>query len=271
MTFDFLIIGGGPAGMAAAIQGARLGLSTAVLEKQALGGQANAAPWIENYPGFPDGVSGCLLMSSFERQLKKWPIDIILGEAIDISVKKKKYLVHTSDKSLNAGSILLAIGLVPKLVGVPGEIPYGDPNQIDHTSKSVIVIGGGDAAFDLASSFAEKAKCVTVAMRGDTPRAMPKLVERALASGVKIRKFQELSSIPYDVVISCAGKEPRHPLLAKLQRQTGPFELKAGEIEKAPGLFLAGDVCRGQDRHIAIAAGDGMAAAQAAWRYVNDK
>jgi len=268
MNTDFLIIGGGPAGIAAAIQAARLGLKTKLVERGQIGGQAKAAPWIENYPGFPDGISGSALMTSFEKQLKKWPIDIAFGEAIDISVRDKKYIVHTVKESFESRSLLLAIGLTPKLLGVRGEIPYGDPNHIEHSGKSVIIIGGGDSAFDLASSFSKKAKCVTVAMRGDTPRAIPKLVDRALASGVTIQKFWELSSIPYDIIISCAGKEPRHPLLVKLERQIGPFELRAGGIEKTPGLFLAGDLCRGPDRHIAIAAGDGIAAAQAAYRYL---
>jgi len=242
MAIDFLIIGGGPAGIAAAIQAARLGLSTTLIEKDRLGGQANAAPWIENYPGFPEGITGKELMTYFERQLKKWPVKVIFDDAKDI-------------ESYDAKSVLLAVGLTPKLAGIPGEIPYGDPDRIDHSGKDVLVIGGGDSAFDLAWSFAKKARGVTIGMRDGTPRALPKLVDRAISGGVTIKTNWRPSDASYEVIISCIGKEASHPLLEK--------------TKKAPGLFLAGDICHSADRHIAIAAGDGVAAAQSAYRFLN--
>jgi len=259
MAIDFLIIGGGPAGIAAAIQAARLGLSTTLIEKDRLGGQANAAPWIENYPGFPEGITGKELMTYFERQLKKWPVKVIFDDAKDI-------------ESYDAKSVLLAVGLTPKLAGIPGEIPYGDPDRIDHSGKDVLVIGGGDSAFDLAWSFAKKARGVTIGMRGGTPRALPKLVDRAISRNVRImslrataKQSSEIATAStrprndffkgFDLIISCIGKEASHPLLEK--------------TKKAPGLFLAGDICHSADRHIAIAVGDGVAAAQSAYRFLN--
>lgn len=242
MSVDFLIIGGGPAGMAAAIQAARLGLSMTIVEKDRLGGQANAAPWIENYPGFPDGITGKELMASFQQQLKRWPIDVIIDEVKDI-------------ESYNAKSILLAVGLTPKLAGISGEIPYGDPDRIDHAEKKVLVVGGGDSAFDLAWSFAKRARSVTIGMRSEKPKALPKLVERAKSCGVTIKTNWSPSDVSYDVIISCIGKEAHHPLLE--------------EMKNVPGVFLAGDICHAADRHIAIAAGDGITAAQAAYRFIN--
>jgi len=242
MSTDFLIIGGGPAGIAAAIQAARLGLSTTIVERDRLGGQANAAPWIENYPGFPEGITGKELMTYFERQLKKWPVKIIFDEAKDI-------------ESYNAKCVLLAVGLTPKLAGIPGEIPYGDPDRIDHAGKDVLVIGGGDSAFDLAWSFAKKARGVTIGMRSGTPRALPKLVDRAISSRITIKTGWRPSDASYEIIISCIGKEAKHPLIEK--------------TKKAKGLFLAGDICHSDDRHIAIAAEDGISAAQSACRFLN--
>ncbi len=242
MSVDLLIIGGGPAGMAAAIQAARLGLQATIVERDRLGGQANAAPWIENYPGFPEGITGKELMSIFERQLKRWPVKVVYDEAKDIV-------------SYEAKSVLLAVGLTPKLAGVPGEIPYGDPDRIDHSGKDVLVIGGGDSAFDLAWGFAKKARRVTIGMRGETPRALPKLVTRAASSGVQLKTNWSPLDNSYDVVISCVGKQAKHPLFEKM--------------EKASNLFLAGDICHVEDRHVAIAAGDGIAAAQSAYRFLN--
>ncbi len=241
MTIDFLIIGGGPSGMAAAIQGARLGLKTTIVERSSLGGQALTAPWIENYPGFPDGITGNELMSFFQQQLERWPIKVIFEEAKDI-------------ESYGAKSVLIAVGLTPKLAGVPGEIPYGDPDRIEHAGKDVLVIGGGDSAFDLAWGYAKKAKSVTVGMRSENPKALPKLVARAGGSGIAVKKNWSPSDVSYDLIISCIGKEANHPLLLKL--------------DKAPGVFAAGDICHPADRHIALAVGDGIAAAQAAWRYL---
>jgi thioredoxin reductase (NADPH) len=258
MSIDFLIIGGGPAGIAAAIQAARLGLSTTIIEKDRLGGQALAAPWVENYPGFPDGITGKELMSFFQRQLEQWPVKVIFDEVKDL-------------ESYNAKSVLLAAGLTPRLAGIQGEIPYGDPDRIEHAEKKVLVVGGGDSAFDLAWSFAKMAASVTIGMRGDIPRALPKLIDRALSRNVRMMSLRATakqspeiaaaSTRPrndffkgFDLIISCIGKEAKHPLLEKWK--------------KAPGLFMAGDICHGEDRHIAIAVGDGIAAAQAAYRYL---
>ena len=299
--FDFLIIGGGPAGIAAAIQAARLGLSTTILERDRLGGQAVAAPWIENYPGFPKGVSGKELMALFVEQLRKWSVPIIYEEAKHIKkipprppLQKggtTRYALPLQNKSatnlfpplkkggqggfivnnVEAKCLLLALGLSPKLIRIKGEIPYGDPAHVDHTGKDVLVVGSGDAAFDLAWSFAAKARKVTVGMRSEAPKALPQLVERALSRDVRVQTNWSHKDSSYDVVISCIGKEARHPLIDKLGKVFGPFELKPVEVANIPGLFLAGDLCRGLDRHIAIAAGDGIAAAQAAYRFIQTK
>jgi len=273
--FDFLIIGGGPAGMAAAIQAARLGLSTTIIERDRLGGQALAAPWIENYPGFPDGISGKDLMKLFEAQLNTWSVPVIYNEVLDIEIippyppLQKGGVGGFRVNNIETRCLLLAVGLTPKLVGIRGEIPYGDPARLEHADKDVLVVGSGDSAFDLASCFAEKARKVTIGMRDETPKALPKLVERALFRGVQIQANWSHKESSYDVLISCVGKEARHPLIDKLSKDLGPLELRPGEVTDIPGLFLAGDLCRGQDRHIVIAAGDGIAAAQAAHRYLS--
>ena len=268
MSIDFLIIGGGPAGMAAALQASRLNLSTTIIEKDCLGGQALAAPWIENYLGFPEGISGRDLMQIFERHIINSSIPVIYEETIDIERKGHGFIVHTQGVSLSAKTLLLAVGLTPRLAGLPNEIPYGNPHKIEHEGKDVLVVGSGDSAFDLASSFAMEANKVIVAIRGEKPKAIPIIVERALLRGVHIETNWEPSKIHADIIISCVGKEMRHPLMEKLKERFGPFEIKPHSVQSIPGLFLAGDLCRGNDRHIAIAVGDGIAATQAAKRFL---
>jgi len=268
-NIDFLIIGGGPAGISAAIQASRLGLKAVIIEKNRLGGQANAAPWIENYPGFSDGIAGSDLMDSFTKQLRKWNAEIIYDVVVDIEKNAKNFIVCTSLRRYESRSVLLALGLLPKLLGIKREIPYADPFVTEHRNKSVVVIGGGDAAFDLATAFAKKARSVRIVMRSEKPRALPRLVERAVESGVRIETDHTISDIKADIVVSCIGKEPCHPLLEKLFDKFGVFELKPGMAPNIPGLFLAGDLCRGDDRHIAIAAGDGLTATQLVSRHLN--
>lgn len=267
MTFDLAIIGGGPAGISAAMQACRFGLRTCIIEKTFFGGQALTAPWIENYPGFSCGVTGKKLAAAFNSQLNKLSVEKMNAEAFEISQKadddgSKVFCVHTSTGKINCKCVVVAVGLTAKKLGLPNEFAYGDPDFIPHENKKVLIVGGGDSAFDLAIAFSKKARSVCVCMRGDKPRAIPRLVEKAVLCGVEILSSFEPEKIAHDVLVSCIGKTAESDFLKKTLRNLGtdgfPIE----------GVFLAGDIAHEKERHIAIAVGDGVLAAERACRYI---
>ncbi len=269
MNYDLISIGGGPAGVAAAIQAKRLGLSCAIIEKNAIGGQVRSARLIENYLGFPDGVSGRTLSELFVKQLSYWEVPTIFSEVTDITYANNGFFVRTKDKELRAAQVVVALGLSPARLGLPDEYLYASPDWVEHEGKRVLLVGGGDAAFDLACQYAIKAASVTILMRSSRPKALKRLIDAALEKGVKIVAEQPIETIPHDLLISCIGKEQRHPLLDRLTERFGRFELKTGECQSLPGLFLAGDLCHPDEKYVAIAAAEGIHCAEMAWRNIN--
>lgn len=290
--YDCIIIGAGPAGLSAAIQAKRLGIRLVVLERDRAGGQALAAHSIENYPGCPMGISGKQLMKRFTDHADKLGIEILAREAKGVSWADGTYHASTNDGVLSSRTLVIACGLTPALLNVKGAreltgsqlFYYTDPARIDHAGKRVLVIGGGDAAFDQAIGFAERASTVTIAMRGASPRCLFLLTRRAARRKIKIMRSVSPTSLTKDgdavkvifsptggvhtrkdwetqadYVIACTGKRADLSLLNSLGK--GRIPLKPGAIKKWPGLYLAGDVCRGNVRQISIAAGDGMQAA----------
>jgi len=282
---DLVIVGAGPAGLMAAVQARRQGLSIALLEKGRPGGQALAANRIENFPGFPEGMSGPDLVEKFMDQAKSHGV-IIRHETVEmISKESGIFTVRTSKGNVSARTVIVASGLKPKRLGIPGEdeligrcvFAYAAPSLVPHEGRRVTIIGSGDAAFDQALNFSRLAKSVTIATKHERPACTPALEKIVRDTGIEmltshvassIRKMQDTlevtfengRSIETDVVITCAGKERN---LAFLDN-----ELANAKVE---GLFFAGDCHRDLDRHIAIACGDGIAAAMSAAEYVSKR
>jgi thioredoxin reductase (NADPH) len=284
-VIDCAIVGAGPAGLAAAIQAVRQGLACDVFECAWPAGQLRAARWIENLPGFPEGISGRALAERLVQQAADHHVRIRREAVAQINRVPEGFSVSTEAAAVLARSVIVACGLAPKPLCIPGEerqlsrrlFAYVDPATVDHAGKSVLVIGGGDAAFDQALAFAAGAARVTIAMRGAAPRCIPVLAERAAAAGIEVfpglapRSIDEgvdglriafmggagPAVLRAEIVVACVGKESRLGFL--------PQELREPD---APGIFWAGDCCRGKHRHIAIAMGDGVAAAMAAFDFL---
>jgi thioredoxin reductase (NADPH) len=280
---DVVIVGAGPAGLSAAIQATRQGLSTIIVEKNIPGGQANAANLIENYPGFPDGITGSALMGHLIDQASRHGISIHHDEVNSVERGISGFLINADTAVMNARSVVIATGLTPKQLCIPGEenlsgsgvYHYANPSSIDHDGLPILVIGSGDAAFDQALNFSSKASHVTIAMRGATPVCTPLLAERAIEAEVEIipncsalNFFRDGGSIVTDILID--GKPCKH--------RAGAVSVCIGKAEgrnillcdpREPGLFHIGDCCRGRHRHIAIATGDGVAAAMEIADYLN--
>ena len=253
---DLAIIGAGPAGLAAAIHAKRLGLNFVVLERSRPGGQALAAWRIDNFPGEPS-ISGADLMQRFVSHATKLGIDIKKAGAKKISKNKGGgYLVLTDRNEFLSRSVVLATGLEP--IKIPMEAHYYPiPYLLPHRGKSVLIIGGGDSAFDEAISFSKNAKRVTIAMRGPVPKALPSLVTMAISRGVKIKaglSDVEVFKLDSDIVIACVGKRPNLDILG--------IQI-TNHKSQTTNLKLAGDILHPEVRHIAVATGDGIKAVEA--------
>jgi thioredoxin reductase (NADPH) len=188
-VFEVIIIGGGPAGLTAGLYTSRAGLKSLLLEKGVFGGQITNAEHVENFPGFPQGISGIELGDLMREQAEKYNLKTESTEATSITVQKNKKIIQTTDDTFSANALILAGGSVRKKLGVPGEDTYlGKGVSYCATCDSaffrdipVVVIGGGDASLTEALHLAKHASSVTIIHRRHELRATRILQERAFA------------------------------------------------------------------------------------------
>ncbi len=298
--FDIVIIGAGPAGLSAAIHAKRFDLNCVVLERGTVGGQALSARWIENYPGFPNGITGRDLMGLFVKQAEEVGVRIekcevsrvsLRGATTNVGATKQSpesncvqgiasrpkvarndnvYELVTSGGVVEANSIILATGLEPIRLPLPlgeraggeGVLYYPDPNEVPHEGKNVVVIGGGDSAFDEALSFSKKAAHVTIAMRSDKPKAWDELIRQAKDADIEIMaglSEECIAKLKADITIACCGKWQNLNILDEPLRMTS---LPVASHQPLATLQLAGDIAHPNIRHIAAAVGDGVTAVE---------
>ncbi len=300
-VYDILIIGGGPCGYTAAIYAARSGLTAAVVEKLAPGGQMATTSQIENYPGFPDGVDGFTLGEQMQQQAEKAGAETIYAEVRKVDLAASPKVVETSEGVLEGKTVILATGANPRKLGIAQEdslinrgISYCatcDGNF--YKGKTVVVNGGGNTAVGDALYLAKLAGSVTLVHRRDALRAPARSVEKLEQSGVKIQwnsvitalkadkkltgvelrnvKTGEMQVIPADGLFVAIGRVPESGLF-KGQVELDPSGyIVAGEDTKTslPGVFAAGDVRTKTVRQIVTAVGDAAVAVHYAEDYLN--
>lgn len=299
---DVLIIGAGPAGLTAGIYCCRAGLNTAIIEKLYAGGQAFNTDLIENYPGFPDGISGQELASLMERQAKRLGCEIISDQALSIN-PGKYFTVKLLSTSIEARSIILCNGASPKSLQLENEEDY-----IGHglsycavcdgfffRGKDVAVVGGGDTALGDALYLAKFARKVYLIHRRAQLRGAKLLQDR-------IAHNERIQFIPDSVVVQLNG-QPNLSSITILNKTTdlqselqiqGIFiavgnkpdtDMLHGTVEldengyiiadqnmrtSVPGIFAAGDSRQKHLRQIITAASDGAIAAENAIEYINN-
>lgn len=299
--YDLIIIGGGPAGLTAGIYGARARLKTLLLERGLVGGLAATTETIENYPGFPEGVSGWDLMMKFKEQAEKLGLEIRSEEVETLSLEGTVKEIRTSGGEYKGKAIILATGSRPKPLGVPGEADfYGQGVSYCATcdgaffrNREVVVVGGGDSAVDEAQFLTRFANKVTVVHRRDRFRAAKVSVEKAQANpkiafklnaviesingedgveSVEVRDVisGETSSLPAQGVFVYVGTEPNSKfLVGKLElTELGFIKVDTALRTSVPGVFAAGDVRDTPLRQVSTAVGDGAVAAMEAERYL---
>ena len=264
--YDLIIVGGGPAGLGAAVYAASEGLSTVVLEKDAPGGQAGYSASIENYLGFPDGISGEDLARRAVAQAKRFGVEIVApSEAVSLQIKgKTKTIVLADDREVNAPCVIVATGVEWRRLNVPGEerlygkgVYYGSASSeaVLCEDEQVAVVGGANSAGQAALHLVRYAKKVTMIVRGDDLRetmsdylrerveAEPRIdVQYGLEieelcgdshlQSARVRCEKTVSTIPLDGLFVYIGAEPHTDWLeGTLARDSDDF-LLTGEGAK---------------------------------------
>ncbi|MEM2124879.1 MAG: FAD-dependent oxidoreductase [Candidatus Methanosuratincola sp.] len=302
MECDVLIIGAGPAGLAAAIYSSRQGLRTVVLEEAVIGGRATYAHMIDNYPGFPEGISGAELISRFAKQAEKFGSIIKPGEgAKEIKVLGEAKEVITANERYISKALVIATGLRQKKLQIPGEekllgrgVSYcATCDGFFFRKKKVAVIGGGnEAASDLLylSSLAGKivwlvgeegitaddsylAKISEIGIEPLTGVRVVELQGKERLEGIVIEKKGAQEKLEVDGAFIAVGSVPTVEILrrAGVEVDEKGFIKTGGEMEtNIAGVFAAGD-CTGKSHQVVLAAGQGAMAGIKASAYAKMK
>lgn len=289
------ILGSGPAGLSAAIYGARANIYTVVFQGPKPGGQLTETSYVENWPGTPK-MLGVDLINQTQKQAERFGA-VMVSEAIEkVDFSSWPFKLYTEEgKELNALSVVIATGSTPIKLGVPGEDTYWGKGVTTcaicdapyYKNKKVVVAGGGDSAVEEATLLASFASSVTMLVRKDSMRAAPTMQARLKqfnnikvlynteikevlgndqeVTGVKLfnNKTQETYQFPVDGVFLAIGHTPNSGFLNKqVQTTEGGYIVVAPRAQETTqaGVFAAGDVSDPKFKQAGIAAGEGTKA-----------
>ena len=290
-----VIVGSGPAGYTAALYAARAELEPLVLAGLQFGGQLMLTTDVENYPGFPEGVTGPAMMELFQKQAERFGAEVIPEDAIEISVLEKPFTVRTAERAWTADALVLATGASAKWLGIESEERLQNKGVSACATcdgalfrgKPMAVVGGGDTALEEALFLTRFATKVTVVHRRDQLRASKIMQERALSNekiefawnsvvdeilgddfvtGVRLRDVNtdETREIPVEAAFIAIGHKPNTDLLrGQIELDdTGYIKVEPGTSRTTvEGVFACGDAMDPVYRQAVTAAGTGCMAA----------
>jgi thioredoxin reductase (NADPH) len=296
-----MIIGSGPAGLAAALYAARAELNPVVLTGMTFGGQASITHMIENYPGFPEGLEGPQLGELFRSQAERFGAEVVYDTATAVDFSEQPYRITTYGGTYTADTVIITTGATPRHLEVPGEVEMtgkgvsycGTCDGFFFKDKEVVVVGGGDSAIEEGIFLTRFATKVTVVHRRDELRASPILERRAkenpkiefiwdtvvesiegedAVSQVKLKnvKTGESSNFITDGVFIFIGHTPNSELFeGQLELDDGGYLVVNNLMEASkPGVYAAGEIADPHFRQVITSAGMGAAAAIQATRYL---
>ena len=307
--YEVIIVGCGPAGLAAGLYASRGRLKALLLGKEAAGGEMRGIELVENYPGFPDGVSGAKLGLEMMKQAMKYGLQFKLAEVEGIELQKdykvvKAKVIRGGEVSYLAKAVIIAGGAHPMKLGAPGEDEFagkgvsycGVCDAPQFTERVVAVAGGGDAGLTEALYLTRLASEIIVIELMPQLTASKILQERALANqkikiccGTRIEAItgddrvkelellnvsaSERTTLQVGGVLVRIGLEPSTSYLkGLLSLDSEGYVLVNEELETSvPGIFAAGDIRHGSARQIATAVGDGVMAVLSADRFIKLK
>ncbi len=300
--YEVLIIGGGPAGLTAGLYTSRAGLKSLLMERGIVGGQIINATLVENYPGFPQGISGAELGSLMHQQAVKYGLEIMTAEVTGIA-RGQPYNISTTEGDFEATAIIIAAGSEYRKLGVRGEerllghgVSYcATCDGFFFRDQEVAVVGGGDTAITDALELTRHVKKVYVIHRRDQLRAGQVLQQRAFAEpkldfvwntvveevlGDKVLEELKLHNVKtgQHSTLKVAGVFVAVGLMPNSRSFFNIVDLDdAGYIitdetmaTSTPGIFAAGNIRRNSPRQIGAAVGDGVTAAMSAFKYVQE-
>ena len=303
VDYDLVIIGGGPAGLTAGLYAARARLNVILIEKVVPGGQVLTSDWIENYPGFPEGISGPDLIQKMTGQVEKFDLNIESNEVISFDLSDPVKKIELNDRTITSHTIVIATGASPQKLGIPGEeIFWGRGLSTCATcdapffkDKIVAAVGGGNTAVQESIFLTRFVKKVYLVHRRDQLRADRILQERAFANDkiefvwdsvltsidglasvekitVKNVKTGDTKDLSVDGCFIWTGILPNTDFFKDEVKvdDYGFIIVDSNMQSSVPGVFAAGDVRSTGLRQIVTAVGDAASAVFSAEHYIEN-
>jgi thioredoxin reductase (NADPH) len=300
-----IIVGGGPAGYTAAIYAARGELQPVLFEGMQPGGQLTITNEVENFPGFPEGIVGPLLMEQVKKQAERFGTRFELKEITRVDLSKRPFQLWSNDEPWTADAVIVATGATAKWLGIPSELKYrgrgvsacATCDGFFFKGAEVAVIGGGDTAMEEADFLTKFATRVYVVHRRDQLRASKIMQDRAAknpkielvlsaipeeilgdekaVTGLRVKGTRDgkVRDIPLKGVFMGIGHEPNTAVFKGqlAMNDVGYLLVKSpSSYTSVPGVFAAGDVADPTYRQAVSAAGMGCVAAIDAERWLGD-
>lgn len=299
---NVVIIGTGPAGLTAALYAARGELSPLVLAGDTPGGQVTITDAIDNFPGFPDGITGFELFQNMKNQAERFGARIVTETAVEVDFSKQPLIIKTRDNTYESRTVIVATGSDPRKLNVPGEKEFvgkgvsycATCDAFFFRGRKVVVVGGGDSAVEEALFLTKFASSVTIIHRRDRLRAHAALQTRAKnnekidfiwdsivtevvgtdqgVTGVKLKnvKTEEESIFETDGVFIFIGHIPNTQIFEGKIELDGNGIIKTDRRQRTnvPGVYAAGDVQDNIYRQAITSAGTGAAAAMEAEKFL---
>lgn len=306
-THDVVMVGAGPSALAAAVYTTREDIETVLYEKGVIGGLAAITDWVDNYPGFPKGISGLDLAEGLRLQAERFGADIQLGEVLSIIDEGDYKKLETTDGEVRAKAVLIATGSDYKKLGIPGEQEYfargvhycATCDGAFYRDKNLVVVGGGNSAVQEAIFLTRFTKHIDLLVRSDKMRASEilqheleklkdqitvhfntttdeivgkdgKVVKVTGTDKIKNKKIEFTT----DGVFIFIGLKPNTGFLQNTTIELDEIGMVRTDINletTMPGVFAAGDVRSGATMQIASATGEGATAALMIRKYIEDK